>query len=179
MPESGTRIKKFSSSPEPLGSLLFCNQRRPRDKESVSYFRRGESSCSAKEPIVGNKGCYLVVWFSLLNWVKLIPDLLNSRVAAASSSQIYLNPPLFTTMSQTRKMMSAIKSAVLCNFSVFFVSPIAHWRANYKWFSYNSKRKHQTSRNRLFSVWIQCDLNDLSHRNTVRWTSGKENCKNN
>ena len=43
---------------------------------------------------------------------------------------------------------------------------------------YNTKRKHQTSRNRLFSVSIQYDLNELSHRNAIRWTPGKENVKN-
>ena len=86
---------------------------------SVSYFRRGESSCSAKEPIVENYGCYLFVWFSLL-WLGKVNSRLTQR--PSRGSRIYLNPPLFTTMSQTRKMMSAIKSAVLCNFSVFSIT---------------------------------------------------------
>ena len=45
---------------------------------SVSYFRRGESSCSAKEPIVENYGCYLFVWFSLL-WLGKVNSRLTQR----------------------------------------------------------------------------------------------------
>lgn len=78
---------------------------------SVSYFRRGESSCSAKEPIVENYGCYLVVWFSLL-WLGKVNSRLTQRPSRGREQ--------FTDLSQSALVHNNVpnsKNDVCCQVS--------------------------------------------------------------